>query len=241
MKLRRNRAGSGACLKGGVYMTDNQSRVDPRIEELLEYLYLREYERNGAPADALPGDFDRQLIQQAADQGFLNAPSGSARLTERGCATGRDVVRRHRLAECLLRDVLGVHTPDITEDACRIEHIIQHGLDEKICILLGHPKFCPHGKPIPPGACCKRAQEEDLREVKPLCEGKPQETGIVAYLSTRENREIQKLMAMGILPGNQVKLIQRYPSYVFQMGYSQFTIDRDLAEKIYVHWQTSGG
>ncbi len=222
-------------------MINNQPRLDPRIEELLEYLYLREHEWAEDPAAPLPADFDPELLQRAGDQGFLDAPAAGARLTERGCATGRDVVRRHRLGECLLRDVLGARIEDIHEDACRIEHIIQHGLDEKTCILLGHPKICPHGKPIPPGACCRRAHEEDLREIKPLCEGKPQEAGVVAYLSTRENREIQKLMAMGILPGVQVKLIQRYPSYVFQMGYSQFTIDRDLAEKIYVHWQIPAG
>lgn len=219
-------------------MTNIQTRIDPGIEELLEYLYLRNHEfRPNQPPAPLPADFDAQVLRQAAEQGFIEAPdAGTARLTERGCATGRDVVRRHRLAECLLRDVLGVQIEDINEDACRIEHIIQHGLDEKTCILLGHPKTCPHGKPIPPGACCERAQAEDLREVKPLCEGKTEEAGVVAYLSTRENREIQKLMALGILPGVQVKLIQRYPSYVFQMGYSQFTIDRELAEKIYVHW-----
>lgn len=222
-------------------MTDKSPRIDPHIEELLEYLYLNEHERKEELPLPLPDDFGPQLLQQACDQGFLEAPDPNTQLTERGCATGQDVVRRHRLAECLLRDVLGARIEDITEDACRIEHIIQQGLDEKTCILLGHPKTCPHGKPIPPGDCCRRAQEEDLREIKPLCEGKPQEEGVVAYLSTRENREIQKLMAMGILPGVRVKLIQRYPSYVFQMGYSQFTIDRELAEKIYVNWQTPNG
>jgi len=41
---------------------------------------------------------------------------------------------------------------------------------------------------------------------------------------------------MGILPGTHITVIQRFPSYVFQVGYSQFAVDRHLAEVIYVHW-----
>jgi DtxR family Mn-dependent transcriptional regulator len=73
-------------------------------------------------------------------------------------------------------------------------------------------------------------------EVTPLSDGRPGAEGAVAYLATRDNREIQKLMAMGILPGLKIKLMQRFPSYVFQVGYSQFTVDHALAETIYVHW-----
>ena len=58
----------------------------------------------------------------------------------------------------------------------------------------------------------------------------------MAYLSTRGNREIQKLMAMGILPGAYVRLIRTFPSYAFQLGHSRFTVDQALAEKIYIHW-----
>ena len=62
---------------------------------------------------------------------------------------------------------------------------------------------------------------------------------MVAYLSTRDNREIQKLMAMGILPGSDIHLTRLFPSYIFSIGQSQFTVDRALAEKIFVHWQTA--
>lgn len=59
----------------------------------------------------------------------------------------------------------------------------------------------------------------------------------MAHLATRDNREIRKLMAMGILPGMRIRLIQRFPSYVFQVRYSQFTVDRPLAEMIHVRWE----
>ncbi|MGH7144431.1 MAG: ferrous iron transport protein A [Terriglobales bacterium] len=60
--------------------------------------------------------------------------------------------------------------------------------------------------------------------------------GMVARLNMEDGREVRKLMAMGVLPGTSIELLQRFPSYVFQVGYSQFTIDRDLAAAIYVQW-----
>ena len=76
--------------------------------------------------------------------------------------------------------------------------------------------------------------------MQPLCDGQPGREGTVAYLSTRDNRDIQKLMAMGILPGVKIRLLRQFPSYIFEIGYSQFTVDRNLAEKIYVHWKPAG-
>ena len=156
-------------------------------------------------------------------------------------AAAKSVVRRHRLAECLLRDVLGVKEDDIDADACAFEHIIQHGLDDRICALLGHPTRCPHGKSIPAGACCEKAKQDSLKDVGPLADGKVGDEGEVAYLKTRDRRDVQKLMALGILPGVKIQLIRRFPSFVFQLGYSQFTVDRELAEKICVRWPGDGG
>jgi len=58
--------------------------------------------------------------------------------------------------------------------------------------------------------------------------------GKVAYIHTKEHKKLQKLMAMGILPGIMVGLIQKFPSYVFQIGQSQFAVDKELAECIFV-------
>lgn len=204
----------------------------PETEELLERLYLVETEGEGYPSDPAP----ESVTREAMADGLVERGEAKLRLTARGHAAGRDVVRRHRLAERLLCDVLAVAPDQFDDEACRFEHILQRGLDDKICILLGHPSTCPHGKPIPRGQCCRRASTDHIREVTPLSDGRPGAEGAVAYLATRDNREIQKLMAMGILPGLKIKLMQRFPSYVFQVGYSQFTVDHALAETIYVHW-----
>lgn len=206
---------------------------DPRVEELLEHLYVSNVEKKQPMTET----FEAEAIAAARDAGYLR-PNEDIEMTPLGEAMARDVVRRHRLAECLLHNVLSVSTEQINPSACRFEHIIQQGLDEKICILLGHPAKCPHGKDIPPGACCVKAREDHLREVGPLCDGKIDAEGVVAYLQTTDQKETQKLMAIGVLPGVEIRLVRRFPSYVFSVAYSQFTVDRALAEKIYVHWKS---
>ncbi len=73
-----------------------------------------------------------------------------------------------------------------------------------------------------------------LVRCRPLAELEPGEEGYVACVQSHDQRAFHKLMAMGILPGSPIKLLRRSPAYVFQVGYSQFAVDRDIAEKIYV-------
>ena len=63
---------------------------------------------------------------------------------------------------------------------------------------------------------------------------KVNQEGKVASINTNDHKKLQKLMAMGLLPGMTVTLIQKFPSYVFQIGQSQFAIDKELAENIFV-------
>ncbi|MEI7879953.1 MAG: metal-dependent transcriptional regulator [bacterium] len=205
---------------------------DPRVEEVLEDLYLQQEQHKRPPRPATD-----DTLKAALEAELIVMKEGRPALTESGLQVGRDVVRRHRLAECLLKDVLQVTGEEAEEDACQFEHILRPGLEDKICTLLGHPLTCPDGHPIPRGNCCRKAEQDRVQEVGPLCDGRSGQRGVVAYLSTRDNREIQKLMAMGILPGSDICLIRLFPSYIFEIGQSQFTVDRVLAEKIFVHWQ----
>lgn len=57
---------------------------------------------------------------------------------------------------------------------------------------------------------------------------------VVAAIETQDQRKLEKLMAMGVFPGMTIMLIRKFPSYVFQVGQSQFTVDKELAECIFV-------
>jgi DtxR family transcriptional regulator, Mn-dependent transcriptional regulator len=206
--------------------------MNPNVEETLERLYAVEVEHR----EAVPSPEAEAGLKEALALGLVARTGEDYRLSETGRRAGRDVVRRHRLAECLLRNVVHDDPAYLHEDACQFEHILLHGLAEQICILLGHPKTCPHGRPIPPGPCCEQSAVDQIKEVTPLCDGRPGAEGTVVYLATRNKREVQKMMAMGILPGTPIQLIQRSPSYVFQIAYSQFAVDQRLAAVIIVHW-----
>lgn len=76
--------------------------------------------------------------------------------TVRGRRRAAELVRRHRLAERLFTESLGMlDEHEIEEQACKFEHILSPDATDRICTFLGHPKECPHGAPIPRGACCE--------------------------------------------------------------------------------------
>ncbi|MCL5111013.1 MAG: ferrous iron transport protein A [Chloroflexi bacterium] len=70
--------------------------------------------------------------------------------------------------------------------------------------------------------------------VVPLSRFRPGEHGRIAYVETSEPRRLQKLLALGVLPGKELYLRQAFPGRVFQVGHSQFAIDDDLARAIFV-------
>jgi DtxR family transcriptional regulator, Mn-dependent transcriptional regulator len=206
--------------------------VRPEAEEILESLYLWQAEGGPYPADHIAAAAMAEVL--AANLAEL--ADGRYRLTSAGHDAGQDVIRRHRLAERLLADVLAGSPDQMEDDACRFEHVLVRHLADQVCTLLGHPTTCPHGKVIPPGPCCLESRTISAAPVGPLSAGKVGSCGTVAYLTTRDSRAVQKLMAMGVLPGSPIQLIRRWPSYVFQLGYSQFTVDRPLAAAVYVNW-----
>jgi putative ABC transport system ATP-binding protein len=94
------------------------------------------------------------LISRLKALGLLEMRDSEVALTSMGQNRARDIVRRRRLAERLLTDTFSVADSEADSHACKFEHIISPELDQRICTFLGHPKTCPHGNPIPPGACC---------------------------------------------------------------------------------------
>jgi DtxR family Mn-dependent transcriptional regulator len=166
--------------------------------------------------------------------GLTDRNNGQLSLMAPGQPEAALAVRRHRLAERLLVDVLATDEAHMDEQACRFEHALVDGVAESICTLLGHPRFCPHGKPIPPGECCEQMQASVERLIAPLVDLQPGQRGHIAYIQMNDARRLQKLMAMGVLPGVPIALLRRFPSVVFEAGYSQFAVDKEIAADIYV-------
>ena len=87
-------------------------------------------------------------------------------LTDRGRKRAADIIRRHRLAERLFTDSLAMDSEtEIEQQACKFEHILSPQATDKICAFLGHPRTCPHGAPIPYGACCHVSAEDQSSRI----------------------------------------------------------------------------
>lgn len=208
--------------------------LEEKAEEILEALWIRaEDKKKPITLDDLEVT-ENKPIKQLLDAGYISVSDDQVVLTSKGRPEATNVVRRHRLAERLLADVLGTRDILIHEKACKFEHLLDRGLDESICSLLGHPKVCPHGKPIPPGRCCQQEQTQAQRLVSPLSQLTQGQKGKIAYIYAPESNKLQKLMAMGILPEAPISLIQSFPSYVFQVRQTQFAVDKEIADAIYV-------
>jgi DtxR family Mn-dependent transcriptional regulator len=114
-------------------------------EEGVVPLRARIVERLGLSAPAVSETVDR-----LAEQGLVELhPDRSLHLTDGGRRLATTVVRRHRLAERLLADVIGLEWEKVHREADRWEHAISADVEEKLVALLGDPATCPHGNPIP--------------------------------------------------------------------------------------------
>jgi len=211
-------------------------RLTEKAEEVLEALWIATEEEGelSLALEALEiGDADA-VLKELTGLAYVEIKGARLHLRHEGRDEARMAVRRHRLAERLLMDVLDLKGTSGDEHACEFEHLLRMGVDTKLCTLLNHPTTCPHGKPIPPGVCCEEARKTGELGVVPLTELKAGEEGEIAYLSTGDSKKMQKLMSMGVLPGNRFSLKLAYPSYIFRIGHSEFAVDHELAREIYV-------
>ena len=211
-------------------------KLTEKAEEILEALWIESEEkgRGFAEMDRMEFEASDPAYQELASQALIEIKGGRLYFRPEGREEGRKTIRRHRLAERLMMDVLNIRGESGDMKACQFEHLLNEGVDVKVCTMLNHPATCPHGKPIPPGDCCEEARRSGDLGVVPLTELKSGQEGDIAYIQTEDSKKMQKLMAMGVLPGNRILLMQAFPSYIFRVGYSEFAIDSAMAREIFV-------
>jgi len=211
-------------------------------EEVLEMMWVKtEEERQKSVSEKeLANTTDRlkEALEELKKSSSILFKGEAVILTEKGRKESSEIIRRHRLAERLLVDVLELHEEGVEEAACRFEHALPKGVEESVCTLLGHPRFCPDGNQIPIGRCCEEKRDKVESIITTLASLNPGVSGRIAYLTSKKHQRLQRLMAMGIIPGLQIRLIQKFPSYVIQIEETQIALDRELAEEIHVR---SGG
>jgi DtxR family Mn-dependent transcriptional regulator len=173
-----------------------------------------------------------KIIQELEMDDLIQIEDGKVCLTDSGEERARKIIRAHRLAEKLIFDALG---GNYEAGACEFEHMVNSEMVDSICILLGHPRECPHGRPIPQGECCKRALKTAECAVIPLSEMIPQQSSRVAYINGLNNHaRLNKIGSLQIRPGAMIRLEQKTPSFVIQCEGADIALDEKVAADIFV-------
>jgi DtxR family Mn-dependent transcriptional regulator len=113
-------------------------------EEGVPVIQARIAERLGRSAPSVS-----EMLERLIEDGYVTREGRRLSLTDSGRALAEKVVRKHRLAERLLVDVIGLEWHKVHREAGRWEHVISDDVEARLVELLGDPATCPHGNPIP--------------------------------------------------------------------------------------------
>lgn len=160
-------------------------------------------------------------------------------LTAKGQRAARTLVRRHRLSERFLTDVLGLDWESAHREACKLEHVLSPEVEEKLAEVLGNPETCPHGYPIPDEN--GHIEEE---EIKPLCDFCVDEKGCIDRVEEEEPQLLQYLASLGLLPETDIVVKDIAPfggPLLVKVGDTQYALGREVASKIWTRKGPSRG
>jgi DtxR family Mn-dependent transcriptional regulator len=172
------------------------------------------------------------VLEEMQQRGLVQRRAGEVTLTLPGETIFRAVIRRHRLAEVLLSQILQVAEPHAGDTACQFEHMLSVDVTDSICTFLSHPPTCPHGKAIPRGDCCASFRREVSPLVRPVDDLPLGGEGSIVFI--QHSQQLDRLATLGIMPGTRVRLVQRRPSVVLQAGETTIALDREVTAGIYV-------
>lgn len=220
----------------GEEMTAFHVELTEEEEMFLERLWcLKEVGKSNRCAIAGTHDsaLHDRLLASFLEKGLVTLEGETVNLTENGFARAQDVIRRRRLAEVLLHNVLDLNLSVVETNACKIEHIISNEVTDSICTFLGHPVQCPHGKPIPPGNCCREQKERVRPLIEPLKNVPIGKKVRVVFITSPDVGVIQRLTSLGLHPGVVVNVRQHTPTVILRVGETDIALDPAFAGRIY--------
>jgi DtxR family transcriptional regulator, Mn-dependent transcriptional regulator len=202
-------------------------------EEYLQTLYwlteagLPMTGANVARAMQLSAPTVHEMIGRLERDGYITrSPSKAISFTQLGADHAGQVVRRHRLIERFLTDVLGIPWDEVHEEAERLEHAMSPVLEDRMLAAIGDAKTCPHGHPIRAGG---RIEGVPLADV---------EVGARVHVLRFENEAedlLHYLMASGIAPELEGRLESSGAEEIVLAGPDRrYTITRSVAETVSV-------
>jgi DtxR family transcriptional regulator, Mn-dependent transcriptional regulator len=212
----------------------------PPVEEYLETVHslkeegtpviqARIAERLGRSAPSVS-----EMLDRLSDDGYVRRDGRVVELTPKGSALAEKVVRKHRLAERLLADVIGLEWHKIHQEAGRWEHVISDDVEARLIELLDDPATCPHGNPIPGSR-----RLVDSERHMPLADASTGATVRLERISEEVEMDIDALAyldARHFTPGSTAVVSSRAPdgTLVLDVAGSTVALGPGLARRLYV-------
>lgn len=147
------------------------------------------------------------MLKRLEESGFAERSNvDGITLTEQGRLAALQLVRRHRLLEVFLVQVMGFTWDQVDSEAHRLEHAISAAFEERMDRLCGYPSHCPHGDPIPrkDGALI----EETLLAITEMSPG---QVGVLRRVGNNDARVLRYLSQLALEPGRALRLVEAAP------------------------------
>jgi DtxR family Mn-dependent transcriptional regulator len=213
----------------------------PPLEEYLEAIH--ELEEEGVPviqarlAERLGHSAPSvsEMVRRLRTEGYVTLEGRALVLTAKGRRRAESVVRKHRLAERLLTDIIGLPWHKAHLEACRWEHVISDEVEDRLVELLDHPSTCPHGNPIP-GSGGPRPRQRDLRM---LAEAAPGDRIRLERVTEQVEIDLESLTYLsehGFIPGTDALVASRAPdgTLTVEVGERAIAVGPGLAHQLFV-------
>ncbi|MCX8176141.1 MAG: metal-dependent transcriptional regulator [Candidatus Bathyarchaeota archaeon] len=213
--------------------------VSPVIEEYLECIYKLEGKHGVARTRdivnmlrVVPGTVTNTVKWLEKNKLITHQPYKGVKLTEKGRKIAIQVVRKHRLSERLLANILRIEWEKVHELACKLEHSLTEEMIKPLEKALKHPKTCPHGNPIP-------TKHGDIVEEKslPLTNLNTGSRGVVTKVAEESRDILRFLRKIGIFPGALIEVLEKNPvdgSTMVIVGKNRHSLSHLMASIVHV-------
>lgn len=216
-------------------------KVDRRsesIEEYLEAMFKLALSPAGITVSRLAAELGvapssvSEMIARLDAAGLVVRADGRLELTPEGRHEGASLVRRHRLSERFLVDVLAVPWDQVHDEACKFEHALSADVEARLAERLGNPATCPHGYAIPD-------EHGELTEAvaRPLAELQTGERGVIACVDEADPELLRYLASLGLQPDVTVAIESVAPfggPQLVRVGDAQYALGREVSARVFV-------
>ena len=172
------------------------------------------------------------IVKRLADRGLVDhKPYRGVELTTAGSQAAIASIRRHRIVERFLADMLGYAWNEADRLAVRFEHDIPEEVEDRMFVALDRPETCPHGFPIP------AKETAELPLMPPLYALEPGDTAVVAVPGSTDPEIVAFLDTLGLRPGVHVEVKEKHPfdgPLVLRVDGKDRTLGSTVANQVYV-------